>query len=785
MGCRSISQPLQISKESRIIGGKIGRKLLRDSTGVSEVIGYVLTIAVTSTILVTALYVSSQIIDHKVTEAASYQAKALANQIADAIVDAAWVKRSLPNANYERNIRLPDTIAGLSYYVELTDDAIYVNTSDGRVSEKVDTYKLGDLGMGLHGRVYGGIGSVRIVCNKTKYLYRFDFGTSNATVNSYPIPSSPLDLGYYWVSNVTKIGCIPWDDLSRPYRLLIKVLNTGNSTKNLSNYWVKIRLNTLNFDYGLANRSGLDIEVFCNCSGVSKRLPCWIERWNPNGTSTVWFMIDNISMNETKYFYLYYGNKHPNVDWQFLYLPTNISRLYMSYPDDNLLFYDDFNYSNDDELSDKWILHEFTNIDVVDEKYLTLGYNDTIITKEEFVLPPGPPKDKPAVGEATSNATRYVIEAKIKLSDDVTDNKIADIDILPVTTTDLTPPKKLDKPITIYYMFCLPLIKSRDTPNASSIWNVMEAYAEKSSMRGKQFWCLTKTDCLATSIGGCAKDRWSIIRATVERMYVYDWENKSKETYEEYNATNLIIESIDESSQQIFNSVSGGSAFNGTIAVPDIINPISGEVISYKWISVDINNNSFVGIGCGRLHEMNNSLFSNPSHSQKVYVDWISIRREVVPEPTVIIEGKESINYGWNDVDGIYATETEYPCDYLLCDFNGASSSRTFKILDLPEGTYSITITMGDGEKEHDHMYVNLSIEYYGGETKNEGSVISDICTGVGEFKTKWFIVTLRNRGNISLTFGDHDSNAPGDTGWIVNGIDVEEGIKGIRVETK
>ncbi|MCD6237522.1 MAG: DUF2341 domain-containing protein [Thermoplasmata archaeon] len=742
------------------------KNLLKNKRAVSEVVGYILMITIASTVLAATIYTSSQIIDRKITEVGSYQAKALANQIADAIVDVTWIKRSLPDANYERIIKLPDDIAGLSYYIQLTDDAVYVNTSDGRISEKSTTYKAKDLGIGVSGKVYGGTGNIKIACNKTEYVYRFDFGPYKKMGNS-KIPSSPVQTGYYWVSNATKIGGDSWDDPSRPYRVILEVLNTGNGTHNLSNYWVSFDLDSSNFDYNFANESGLDLEIY-NLSGI--QLPCWIEKWNPNGTSTVWFMIDNISKNETKYFYLYYGNRHPVVNWNFLYLPDNKSKLYNNYPNDNFLFYDDFNYPDKIALSHVWTLHQTTNIEAVDGEYATLGYNDTIITKGRYVFPPGPPREVPSKGNITSNVTQYVIDVKVNISDnDATNSKTADLDILPVTTTSLDLDRSSGIHTNIYYPFCLPLVKSSNTPNASSIWRVMKIYGRKGS---NERWQI-KTDCLGTSIGGCAGDRWSIIHVTIYRMYVYDWTNTSKVRYEEYNATSFAINSMDNATSQLFNSVSGGAAFNGTIGIP--IYTVTGDIGGYEWESAGVNDNSHVGVGCGMLYDMNESAFPQPSQNQRVYVDWIDIRKEAMPGPIAIVDGRESINYGWSDATDIDAVNTIQLYDSLLVDFNNATSTNNFTITNLSAGTYSITITMGDYNCSHTTR-VNVSVN-----GSSPYTVIPDLTTNAGEFETRWFTVTLQKKGNISLIFdNDGDGN-----GWVVNAITIEKGIKGVRVEVE
>ena len=237
-----------------------------------------------------------------------------------------------------------------------------------------------------------------------------------------------------------------------------------------------------------------------------------------------------------------------------------------------------------------------------------------------------------------------------------------------------------------------------------------------------------------------------------------------------YNYTSITVESLDNITHQLYNYVYGYDAFDwsaGTqVNEPPPLPPIK---------------RSRIGIECGRFSILNSTY--TDSTTQRVLVDWICVRQYVLPQPIVIIKGRESINYGWVNTTDIDAANTTQPHDCLLLDFNNATDNGTFKIVNLSAGTYSITITMGDNNQSHDYMYVDISIN---GSTPY--TVISNLSTDAGEFETNWFTVTLQNRGNISLTFRD-EGDDPGDPGnapgWVVNGIDIERGIKGIRMEVE
>ncbi|HEX17395.1 MAG TPA: DUF2341 domain-containing protein, partial [Thermoplasmatales archaeon] len=625
-------------------------RILRDKKAVSEVVGFVLILSIASVILTLTIYTSSYIMDQKVREVATYQARAIANQVADAIVDAVWMKRSLPDASYERILDLPRDIGGLDYYIELTSDAIYVNSTDGSVSERSTTYKAGDLGIGLFSKVYGGSGRLKIICEPTKYLYRFDFGVYHGVENQ-TVNFSSVELGYYRVSNNWTLGNPneepDWADPSLKYRIPIIVRNVGNDTKNISKYWIKITLSPAYFDYGLANESGYDLAIY-NFTG--KRLPCWIEKWNPRGLSTVWFMIDNISRNETRYFYLYFGNKDPTVDWDYLFTPDNSTEdIYNKFSDDNLIFFDDFD--NQLEFINNWTIEG--DAEIVDNEYVKLSYvydvsgNGTvIITRKNVTVEPGMPERI-----NTTNATMYFIEAKVKVSDDVEQrNKTADVDLLPAVSKSYKEGSKVQSGIntSMAFVICLPQFKnSSEIPNATSIWvytmgngsiTIHVRIHEADWLHGGSTYQPVSgklTDCLNSSVGTSIKDRWSILKVKLYRA------RGKNETGEPFRITAMEVKCIDNDTSQIYNYLTAGYLYG------DYINVSTRGEASPSYVIARISRHDHLGFGCGLFCDLVNETYGfNSSEDQEVYIDWVKVRRIVVPEPVVYLGGIESLNYG-------------------------------------------------------------------------------------------------------------------------------------------
>lgn len=744
-------------------------RILRDKKAVSEVVGFVLILSIASVILTLTIYTSSYIMDQKVREVATYQARAIANQVADAIVDAVWMKRSLPDASYERILDLPRDIGGLDYYIELTSDAVYVNSTDGSVSERSTTYKAGELGIGLFGKVYGGSGRLKIVCKPTEYLYRFDFGAyygvENQTVNF-----SSVELGYYRVSNNWTLGNPDeepdWADSSLKYRIPIMVRNVGNDTKNISKYWIKITLSPAYFDYGLANESGYDLSIY-NFTG--KRLPCWIEKWNPRGLSTVWFMIDNISRNETRYFYLYFGNKNPTVDWDYLFTPDNSTEvIYNKFSDDNLIFFDDFD--NQLEFINNWTIEG--DAEIVDNEYVKLSYvydvsgNGTvIITRKSVTVEPGMPERI-----NTTNATMYFIEAKVKVSDDVEQkDNTSDVDLLPAVSKSYKKGSKVSSldgehgppkgriNTSMAFVICLPQFKnSSEIPNATSIWvytmgnyTSWDLFGHTDTASGKV------TICLNSSVGTSIKDRWSILKVKLYRA------RGKNETGEPFRITAMEVKCIDNDTSQIYNYLTAGYLYS------DYVNMSTpgggGHVIGHppkNYVHVPISKHDHLGFGCGLFCDLvNESYHFNSSEDQEVYIDWVKVRRIVVPEPVVYLGGIESLNYGWDHV--VNADDLGGPTP-LLRDFNNGTTNAIFTVEDIPKGRYTIKATMN---KSKDDLTVV--------ETSNV-KILKTYSTVSGDFKIKWFVVELKDKADIQLKFYND---------WRIYALTIQKGEGGIRLE--
>ncbi|HEX6984284.1 MAG TPA: fibronectin type III domain-containing protein, partial [Planctomycetaceae bacterium] len=115
-----------------------------------------------------------------------------------------------------------------------------------------------------------------------------------------------------------------------------------------------------------------------------------------------------------------------------------------------------------------------------------------------------------------------------------------------------------------------------------------------------------------------------------------------------------------------------------------------------------------------------------------------------------------TLGYGW--LSGTVASRDRGTADPLTRDLN-FSSDATFAV-DLADGTYLVTVTLGDAAAAHDQMGVYL-----------EGALADSVTAAKGQFVTRTFTVAVAD-GQLTLRLDDlggADPNA------VVNALTVEE----------
>jgi fibronectin type 3 domain-containing protein len=126
-----------------------------------------------------------------------------------------------------------------------------------------------------------------------------------------------------------------------------------------------------------------------------------------------------------------------------------------------------------------------------------------------------------------------------------------------------------------------------------------------------------------------------------------------------------------------------------------------------------------------------------------------------VTEATVYSAG----GFGWVDATGLESRDRSGPDDLNRDFVMSSSAARTFKV-DLPNGNYSVSITMGDNDFAHDNMMVKA----------NGITVLPDVDTAAAAFAVNTFNVTITG-GSLSLEFSDGGGSDPT---WVVNAITIK-----------
>jgi len=216
------------------------RKFRKNTHGVSNIMGYMFSFAVASMVMVSAVFITMNIVDDKTSQVARIEAQSIANYVANTVAEMVAMKEANPNAEYSKTMDIPVDLAGKSYYIEVTADRIYVNTTDGHVTASCTTYHADELNIGTSGKINGGGGQATLSSSSGDYVYKLDFGTGNDTSHS------PVESGYYHVG----VDSRDWNIMGAPYRVPIRLYNP--SSEPLIETPVKIILNTSNFDYDKA-----------------------------------------------------------------------------------------------------------------------------------------------------------------------------------------------------------------------------------------------------------------------------------------------------------------------------------------------------------------------------------------------------------------------------------------------------------------------------------------------------------------------------------------------------
>ncbi len=126
-----------------------------------------------------------------------------------------------------------------------------------------------------------------------------------------------------------------------------------------------------------------------------------------------------------------------------------------------------------------------------------------------------------------------------------------------------------------------------------------------------------------------------------------------------------------------------------------------------------------------------------------------------VTETTAYVPGA----FGWTTASNAESRDRSSQADPLKRDFvMSGTSAPTFRV-DLPNGNYAVTVTMGDNDAPHDNMVVKA----------NGGVKLADVDTAAGTFAINTFNVAVSS-GSLTVQFLDAGGV---DSVWVVNGLSI------------
>lgn len=131
-----------------------GRAFRRDDRGVNEVVGYILTFALSAIILlisVQSFTVARQNSDSVVT---AVELKAIANRVAARVVEAAQLSEEFPNATYSVTLNIPQDLNGHPYYVELDENRVLAVTDGGEAAAEATLFNINETSITVSGKVH-------------------------------------------------------------------------------------------------------------------------------------------------------------------------------------------------------------------------------------------------------------------------------------------------------------------------------------------------------------------------------------------------------------------------------------------------------------------------------------------------------------------------------------------------------------------------------------------------------------------------------------------------------
>jgi len=117
-------------------------KIINNNKAVSQIVGFIISFLIISTITTTAIVTVSSITESRIIHASRITAESLINYITNSIIECSAAIKVCKNANYTKTIEIPPTLYGRSYYIEYNyeDEKLYIKSTDGKIKVSSTTF---------------------------------------------------------------------------------------------------------------------------------------------------------------------------------------------------------------------------------------------------------------------------------------------------------------------------------------------------------------------------------------------------------------------------------------------------------------------------------------------------------------------------------------------------------------------------------------------------------------------------------------------------------------------
>lgn len=135
------------------------RLFARDDSGVSEVVGYILTFALSAIILLISVQSFTLARSNSDSVIMAVELKSLATRVSSRVIEAGLVSHEFPDATYSVTIQIPKDLHGVPYYIEAyqgvsgNPSAIYAISYDQSIVTSASILRLEETGLQIEGRV--------------------------------------------------------------------------------------------------------------------------------------------------------------------------------------------------------------------------------------------------------------------------------------------------------------------------------------------------------------------------------------------------------------------------------------------------------------------------------------------------------------------------------------------------------------------------------------------------------------------------------------------------------